>query len=160
MPAPGISTGEPVDPWLTLGYGPNEFRQVFDVQVGRDATLPLNVPLASFEHAVPVDPEIPNSFQLSLAVGSDGQFSLVLADEFGAVTYDLDEVGLGDSFELAITSDPIRKSMFFEIDDQTVAFGHVFTRSLYGPDGQIVAFTDGLAEPGVEITPLRAPERC
>jgi hypothetical protein len=154
------STGEPVDPWLTLGYGPNEFRQVFDVRVDQDATLPLNVPLATFDNTSPTDPDVPNSFQLSLVIGSDGRFALDLADEFGVITYDLDEVGIGDSVALAITSDPVRRSMFFEIDDQTVAFGHVFTRSLYGPDGQIVTFTDGLADVGVEITPRPAPERC
>ena len=155
-----FSTGEPVDPWLTLGYGPNEFRQVFDVQVGDGATLASNVPLASFDNVSPVDPDIPNSFQLSLTVGADGRFSLELADEFGVIVYDLDDVGLGDRFELAITSDPVRRSMFFEIDDQTVAFGHVYTRSLYGPEGQEVTFTDGVSEPGVDITPLPAPRRC
>lgn len=154
------STGEPVDPWLTLGYGPNEFRQVFDVEVDNGATLPLNVPLASFDNVSPVDPTIPNSFQLSLVVDNDGQFSLELADEFGVIVYDLDDVGIGDGFELAITSDPVRRSMFFEIDDRTVAFGHVFTRSLYGPDGQDVSFSDGAVEPGVDITAVAAPKRC
>lgn len=154
------STGEPVDPWLTLGYGVNDFRQVFDVQLAGNATLPINVALATFDNVSPVDPDVPNSFQLSLSVGSEGDVSLELADEFGVVTYDLDDVSLGDAFELALTSDPVRRSMFFEIDNRTVAFGHVFTRSLYGADGQDVSFTDGARQPGVDITPVRARQRC
>ena len=154
------STGEPVDPWLTLGYGPNDFRSVFDIQVDADASLPLNIPLATFSNASPVDLDVPNRFELSLVVGTDGGFSLDLADEFGGITYELDGVELGDAVELAITSDPVRRSMFFEIDGETVAFGHVFTRSLYGPDGQEVTFIDGSGEPGVDIVARTAPQRC
>jgi hypothetical protein len=150
------STGEPVDPWLTLGYGPNDFREVFDVRIDPDASVPLDLPLATFANVSPVDPAVPNRFELSLVVGTDGAFSLDLEDEFGVITYDLD-AELGDPFELAMTSDPVRNSMFFEIDGETVAFGHVFTRSLYGPDGQEVSFTDGYAEPGVDV--VAAPER-
>ncbi|HSP30042.1 MAG TPA: hypothetical protein VLN74_15935, partial [Ilumatobacteraceae bacterium] len=154
-----FSTGEPVDPWLTLGYGPNDFRTVFDVSVDPDASLPLEVPLATFSNVSPVDPDVPNQFELSLVVGTDGAFSLGLADEFGVVAYELD-AEVGDTFELAITSDPVRRSMFFEIDDKTVAFGHVFTRSLYGPDGQEVSFADGYSEPGVDVVADPGPRRC
>jgi hypothetical protein len=153
------STGEPVDPWLTLGYGPNDFRAVFAVQVDADASLPLDIALATLSNVSPVDPDVPNRFELSLVVGTDGTSSLELTDEFGVITYELD-AELGDGFELAITSDPVRRSMFFEIDGETVAFGHVFTRSLYGPDGQDVTFTDGSSEPGVDIVAVPAPRRC
>jgi len=154
------STGEPVDPWLSLGYGPNQFRGTYDVDVAAEVTLPLSVPLATFSNAAPLDPEVPNNFELSLIVDSDATFSLELADEFGALTYDLDDVGVGESFELSITSDPVRRSMFFEIDGDTVAFGHVFTRSLYGPGGQDVSFTDGASGPGVAVVSVEAPRRC
>lgn len=154
------STGEPVDPWLTLGYGRNDFRQVFDVQVDDDASLPVTVPLATFSNASPVDPDVPNTFEVSLVVGADGEFSLDLTDEFGVITYELDEAELGEAFQLAVTSDPVRRSMFFEIDGETVAFGHVFTRSLYGPDGQDVRFADGSRAPGVEVVAAAAPARC
>ncbi len=155
-----FSTGEPVDPWLTLGYGTNNFRQVFDVQVDDAASLPITVPLATFANVSPVDPAVPNTFELSLVVGADGTFSLDLADEFGVITYELDDVGLGEAFELAVTSDPVRASMFFEIDGETVAFGHVFTRSLYGPGGQDVTFTDGATESGVDVAAIAADQRC
>ncbi len=154
-----FSTGEPVDPWLTLGYGANDFRRVFSVQIDESAG-PLSVPLATFANVAPVDPAIPNAFSLSLDIAADGALSLQLADEFGVVPAALDSVGLGEAFELAVTSDPVRRSMFFEIDGRTVAFGHVFTRSLYGPDGQSVTFSDGLAGPGVDVVPLEPPERC
>jgi hypothetical protein len=166
------SNGEPVDPWLTLGYGPNDFRQVFEVQIDQDATLPLRVPLATFENLSPPAvpraqgsgnrdaPNVPNRFDLTLVVEATGAFSLDLSDEFGVVTYELDEVGPGDSFELAVTSDPVRRSMFFEIDGRTVAFGHVFTRSLYGPDGQAATFTDGASEPGVAVVPVPDARPC
>ncbi len=153
------STGEPVDPWLTLGYGPNDFREVFDVRVDRDASLPLEIPLATFSNVSPVDPGVPNRFELSLVVATDGAFSLELADEFGVVAYELD-AEVGEAFELAITSDPVRRSMFFEIDHETVAFGHVFTRSLYGPDGQEVSFADGYSETGVDVVADPEPRRC
>ena len=155
------STGEPVDPWLTVEYGPNEFRRVFDVNIDAEATLPLSVPLATFASVSPTDPTVPNRFDLSLDVTGDGEFSLQLADEFGVVTSDLDGVGLGEPFELAVTSDPIRRSMFFEVDDETVAFGHVFTRSLYGPGGQNAAFTDGaVIDPGVDVSVIEPTRRC
>jgi hypothetical protein len=153
------STGEPVDPWLTLGYGPNDFREVFTVEVDERASLPVEVPLATFSNVSPIDPDVPNSFELTLVVGTDGAFSLDLADEFGVITYELD-ADVGDPFALGITSDPVRRSMFFEIDDETVAFGHVFTRSLYGPDGQDVGFTDGFSEPGIDISVAPEPRRC
>jgi hypothetical protein len=155
------STGEPVDPWLTLGYGPNEFRGVYDVLVDATATLPVRVPLATFSNATrPVEPDVPNDFELSLVVDTEGSFSLELADEFGVVTYELDGVELGEPFELAVTSDPVRRSMFFEIDAKTTAFGHVFTRSLYGPGGQRVTFTGDTRSPGVEIVAVEASPRC
>jgi hypothetical protein len=50
--------------------------------------------------------------------------------------------------------------MFFEIDGRTVAFGHVFTRSLYGPDGQAATFTDGASEPGVAVVPVPDARPC
>ena len=155
------STGEPVDPWLIIEYGTNDFRRVFDVDIGAEATRPLSVPLATFASVSPVDPAVPNRFDLSLEVDAEGHFSLLLADEFGVVPYDLDEVGLDEPFRLAVTSDPIRRSLFFEIDDETVAFGHVFTRSLYGPGGQDVTFTDGaVIDPGVDVSVVEPVRRC
>lgn len=155
-----VSNGEPVDPWLTLSYGRNEFRRVFEVMVDEDAALPLDISLGTFANALPVDPTVPNTFEVSLVVDSEGSFSLDLADEIGVVNYPLDDVDLGERVELAVTSDPVRREMFFEIDDQTIEFGHLFTRTLYTPAGQVTSFTDGATAPGVAIMAIDVDERC
>ena len=154
-----FSNGEPVDPWITLGYGPSEFRRVFSILVEDSAETALSVPLATFANASPSDPGVPNTFELSLLIRADKSFALNLADEFGIITYDLHDVQVGRSFDLALTSDPVRRSMFFEIDGETVAFGHVFTRSLYGPDGQTIKFIDSASQDGLRIVKV-APTRC
>jgi hypothetical protein len=150
-----LSSGEPVDPWLTLAYGPNEFRRVFEVTVA-ESPEPSSVRLATFTSAPPNDPEAQAAFELFLVVDEQGNVSLQLADEFGVVPYPLD-VAPGDTFELGVTSDPVRKSMFFEVDGTTAGYGHYLTRSLYDADGQIVEFFPGDQQRGLDVRALRAP---
>ena len=154
-----LSTGEPVDPWLTLAYGPNDFRRTFSV-VLPTPMFDASVPLGSFVANEPDVIDEPTSFELRLLTDDAGEVTLELSDEFGAVSYPL-EVDAGESFDLTVTSDPVRRSMFFEVDGRTVHYGHYLTRSLYGDGGQTVAFTDGGLDRAVEVVALPPPAaRC
>jgi hypothetical protein len=153
-----VSTGEPVDPWLTLGYGPNEFRRTFSVALPADPVASSTL-LATFTSEPPNEPDVPNRFELRLVTDPDGAVRLELSDEFGVVPYPLD-VDPGATFEVTATSDPVRRSMFFEVDGQTVHFGHPLTRSLYDDGGQVVEFTDGGADAGVVVEPVTVAAPC
>ncbi len=63
----------------------------------------------------------------------------------------------GDTFELGVTSDPVRKTMFFEVDGRTAGYGHYLTRSLYDADGQVVEFFPGDQQRGLDVRVLRSP---
>ena len=85
--------------------------------------------------------------------------SIELRDQFGPVVYPLD-VERGATFDLTITSDPVRKVLTFDVDGVAVHYGHVFTRSLYTEAGQVTEFAKGTAEDGVTIEPIAPPEPC
>jgi hypothetical protein len=170
-PAPGViavlgdceaaylSTGEPVDPWVALAYGPADFRRSFSVGLP-ERLVDASILLGSFTANEPNVGGEPTSFELRLVTAPDGAVRLELSDEFGMVPYPLD-VSAGESFELTVTSDPVRRSMFFDLGTETVHYGHYLTRSLYGDGGQQVGFTDGGEDGGVVADALPAPApRC
>ncbi|MFK8024529.1 MAG: hypothetical protein AB8G26_11270 [Ilumatobacter sp.] len=152
-----FSTGEQVDPWLLLDVGPNEFRRVYEVRVDADAP-DGGVDLARFASVEPAGPDEPDVFTVRLVV-EQGVVRVDLIDRFGFVPYVVDGVAPGDSFELTVTSDPVRKVLTFERDGTAFGFGHVFTRSLYGPSGQTTSFASGATLDGVrvDVVPLAAP---
>lgn len=152
-----LSNGEPVDQWLTLAYGPNDFRQGFEVTLP-DALFDAAVLLGSFTANEPNLADEPTMFESRLVTDPSGAVRLELSDEFGMVPYPLD-VTAGDSFELTVTSDPVRRSMFFDVDGETVHYGHYLTRSLFDDGGQTAAFTTGGADRGVVVDALPQPAR-
>jgi hypothetical protein len=153
-----LSTGEPVDPWLTLAYGPNDFRRSFSVTLPAELS-DSSILLGSFTANEPTVAGEPTGFELRLLTDG-GAVTLELSDEFGAVVYPLD-VDAGEEFDLTITSDPVRRSMFFDVDGRTAHYGHYLTRSLYGDGGQAVTFTEGGLDGGVEVVALPPPAaRC
>ena len=154
-----LSTGEPVDPWLTLAYGPNDFRRTFSVALPAEV-FDASILLGTFAASEPNVIEEPTSFALRLLTDDGGEVTLELSDEFGAVLYPLD-VGAGETFDLTVTSDPVRRTMFFDVDGRTVHYGHYLTRSLYGDGGQTVVFTEGGLDRAVEVIALPPPAaRC
>ena len=151
-----FSTGEQVDPWLDLAYGPNDFRRMFDVSTSAgDATVEL-AELASVE---PTDDGSVDAFSVVLAVRG-GSVGIDLVDVNGTVRYDFDGVQPGDSFTLAVTSDPVRKVLTFEVDGTAVGYGHVFTRSLYGPSGQQTWFSDAGEDGRLNVVARRVEDPC
>ncbi|MGB0112719.1 MAG: hypothetical protein WBP59_05825 [Ilumatobacteraceae bacterium] len=154
-----ISNGEQVDPWLTLDYGANDFRREFSVAVA-DAPIAVSIPLATFRAVDPPPADRPGSFEVRLAVAESGHVHLELADEFGFVEYPIDGVSAGDEFVLSVTSDPVRRLLFFDVDGTTVAYGHYLTRSLYGPGGQVAEFVDGIATSGAVVDALPSADPC
>lgn len=153
------STGEQVDPWLELAMGPNEFHRVYDVEL---TGAPGEVELASFASVVPAGPDVPDEFVVHLVVDDTEDpaeaVRLELRDRFGTVEYPLD-VAPGDRFRLGITSDPVRRVLSFAVDDRTVHYGHVLTRSLYGDSGQATWFAPSFTDPvaSVEVIPVEDP---
>lgn len=154
-----LSTGEPVDPWVALAYGPADFRRTFAVSLP-ESPVDTSILLGTFTANEPNVAAEPTAFELRLVTTADGEVRLELADEFGMVPYPL-EVGAGESFELTVTSDPVRRSMFFDVGDETVHYGHYLTRSLYGDGGQRVVFTEGGEDRGVvALARPRPAARC
>jgi hypothetical protein len=145
-----FSTGEQVDPWLVAGYGPNEFRREYQVTISPDAD-PLEIVLAG--------PDVPDEFDVTLVV-DDGSVRIDLADRFGAVPYPLSDVTPATPFRLGITSDPVHKVLTFEVDGQAIGYGHVLTRSLYGPSGQTARFSDDVTIDGSVADVVPAPDPC
>ncbi len=152
-----LSNGEPVDPWLVLAYGPADFRRVFEVALP-DELVDASVLLGSFTANEPHVADGPTMFELRLVTDASGSVRLELSDEFGMVPYPLD-VTAGETFELTVTSDPVRRSMFFDLDGETVHYGHYLTRSLFDDGGQTVVFTDGGDDRGVVVDALPPPPR-
>jgi hypothetical protein len=152
-----LSNGEPVDPWLALAYGPADFRRGFEVTLP-DELFDASILLGSFTANEPNVADEPTAFELRLVTDPSGATRLELSDEFGMVPYPLD-VSVGESFELTVTSDPVRRSMFFDLDGETVHYGHYLTRSLFEDGGQTVVFTDGGENRGVVVDALPAPPR-
>lgn len=153
-----FSTGEQVDPWLVADYGPNEFRRVYDVTIDPDAAR-VNVGLARLASVDPTAPDVPDAFDVKLVV-DDGTVRLDLADRFGSVPYRLEDVTPGSSFRLGVTSDPVRRVLTFEVDGRAVGYGHVLTRSLYGPSGQTTDFVDELDTAGVQVEAVAVSDPC
>lgn len=154
-----LSNGEPVDPWLTLAYGPADFRRGFAVSLP-ETLFDASVLLGSFTANEPNIADEPTAFELRLVTDPSGGVRLELSDEIGLVPYPLD-VASGESFELTVTSDPVRRSMFFDLDGETVHYGHYLTRSLFDDGGQTVVFTNGGVDRGVVADTLpRPPRRC
>lgn len=153
-----ISNGEPVDPWLSLGYGPNDFRGVYRIEVPEDA-YPASIPLATLTSNSPVDPDRPHTFTVSAVNDFDGRVRLELADEFGVLEYPLD-VAPGGTIEVAITSDPVRRVLTFDADGAAIAYGHYLTRILYGPDGQTTEFSGDVTTPGLTVTTVDVADPC
>ena len=153
-----ISNGEQVDPWLSLGYGVNDFRREYSVTLPENLP-PVSIPLATFSAADPADPSKPAEFHVRLVTDPDGSTRLELADEFGFVPYPLD-VEPGAEFVLAITSDPVRRVMSFDVDGTTVAYGHDLTRSLYDEGGQIAEFSDEVSQSGVDVAVVDPEQPC
>jgi hypothetical protein len=150
-----LSTGEPVDPWLTLGYGPNDFRQTFTVSVPAEP-VDASILLGSMIADSPTDPQEPSRFEVRLVTTVDGDVRLDLSDEFGVVQYPL-AIAAATPTEVTVTSDPVRRSLFFDVGGETVHFGHHLTRSLYRPGGQTVTFTDGGDDQGLSAVAVSAP---
>lgn len=154
-----ISNGEQVDPWLSLGYGVNDFRREYSITLP-DELPAVSIPLATFRAVDPTAPDKPATFHVSLVTDADGSTRLELADEFGFVPYPLEGVEPGDQFELAITSDPVRRVMYFDVDGDTVAYGHDLTRALYSDGGQIAEFSDDVSESGVQVAVIDPEQPC
>lgn len=153
-----FSTGEQVDPWLVAEYGANDFRREYQVEIGADVTN-AQVDLATFASVEPAGPDVPDVFDVLLVV-DEGSIRIELADRFGAVPYHLDDVTPGSPFRLGITSDPVRKVLTFEVDGRAVGYGHVLTRSLYGPSGQTTRFTGDADVDGVTADVVAATDPC
>ena len=153
-----FSTGEPVDPWLLLDVGPNDFRRVYEVRTDADAP-DGGVDLAQFASVEPTGPDEPDVFTARLVV-EQGVVRVDLIARFGFVPYVVDGVAPGDSFLLTITSDPVRKVLTFERDGTAFGFGHVFTRSLYGPSGQTTSFASGATLEGLTAEVVAGAMPC
>jgi len=154
-----FSTGEQVDPWLVAEYGPNDFRREYDVTIAPDADR-VDVGLARLASVEPAASEVPDAFDVNLVVDDDGTVRLDLADRFGSVPYPLEDVTTGSSFRLGVTSDPVRKVLTFEVNGRAVGYGHVLTRSLYGPSGQTTQFVDTADAAGVQVDAVVVADPC
>lgn len=152
-----LSTGEPVDPWLTLDYGPNNFRRTFLVTA---PTEPISgsVHIASMGAAAPVHPGDPTSFRLDLVNDSNGSVGLDLSDEYGTIHYPLFNER-GAQRTVSITADPVRQSLYFEVDGRTAHFGHYLLRSLFQSAPPTITFTDGGDDGGLRVERAPGPEQ-
>lgn len=145
-----LSTGEPVDPWIVLDYGSNEFRRVYSITSPTSATA-TELLVARLSALPPNTPGEPDYFELWLVTEPSGTVRLDFVDDFGVVAYPLD--GVDGSFTLSVTSDPVLKSLFFDLDGRTVHFAHYLTRSLFGEGGQRLEFSTGETANGLDLRP-------
>lgn len=151
-----LSTGEPVDPWIALDYGPNGFRRTFSITLPPEPTT-ASIPLATLRAGDAIQPGDPLDFTLDMVIAAHGAVSLRLSDEYGFIDYPL-AVSLDEPAAITITSDPVRGEMFFDVNGRTAHFGHYLTRSLYGPAGQTVTFSDGDTVGDLSIRPEPDPD--
>ena len=154
-----LSNGEPVDPWLVVDYGQSDYRAVFRVtltplQRSTDATVALATLIARQP-----PPGMPGNFTVTMVTDVRGATRLDLEDDFGTVAYPLD-VDADGSFELAITSDPVRRVLSFDIDGRSAHYGYWQTRALYEPAGQIAHFVDAAAAAGVAVEQIESGHQC
>jgi len=152
------STGEQVDPWLSLGYGPNDFRRVYTVDTTSDVAA-VSTDVAELASVEPTSDGSVDAFTVVLAV-RDGTVGIDLTDANGTVPYVFDRVEPGDSFTLAITSDPVRNVLSFDVNGEAIGYGHIFTRSLYGPSGQTTWFSDGADVDGLSLVAQPVADPC
>lgn len=150
------SNGDTVDTWVTVEYGPSDWRRNYtltpspDIQPGDEYTLVRLSEAADFA---------PGAYFFDLVLTVDAvrpedneiEYTLTMVDNFGTIVVDKLTMPLDDPTDLSVTFDQNRRAFVVEKDGNNILYGHFDMDPLYDSDDPGIRFLSAGEYPGMSF---------